>query len=72
MGLDSASIARFARPLLVTLLVGVFLGMSSQAAAAIYRWVDAGGREHFTMDLEQVPPQSARRPQPPRSAVAAA
>ena len=65
MGLDSASIARSARPLLVTLLVGVFLGMSSQAAAAIYRWVDAGGREHFTMDLEQVPPQY-------RSAAAAA
>lgn len=29
------------------------------AAAEIYRWKDAGGREHFTTDPSQVPPGAA-------------
>lgn len=45
------------RPLLILLLIAALTGAVSEAAAAIYRWVDAAGHEHFTMDLEQVPPR---------------
>ena len=40
--------------LLATLLAALL--WSLPAAAEIYRWVDAQGREHFTHDLSKVPP----------------
>lgn len=33
------------------------LALAVPAAAEIYRWRDASGREHFTTDLQQVPPE---------------
>jgi hypothetical protein len=33
------------------------LWLAGSAAAEMYRWTDASGREHFTMDLHRVPPE---------------
>ena len=38
-------------------LIALFLVCAGPAAAEIYRWRDEGGREHFTQDLNQVPPR---------------
>lgn len=41
---------------LLAALLGALL-LAGPAAAEIYRWTDASGREHFTMDLHGVPPE---------------
>lgn len=33
------------------------IGTAEPASADLYRWTDANGQEHFTMDLNQVPPE---------------
>jgi hypothetical protein len=33
------------------------LGLVAPAGAEIYRWTDAQGQEHFTMNLHEVPPE---------------
>jgi hypothetical protein len=50
-------IVRVVRALLFLMLSATLAAIPGELQAAIYRWVDATGREHFTMDLEQVPPQ---------------
>ncbi len=37
-------------------LVGLGCLLAAGSSAQIYRWTDAQGREHFTQDLQQVPP----------------
>lgn len=44
-------------------LLGILL-CTPAAGAEIYRWVDASGREHFTQNLSQVPPEQRRDAQP--------
>ncbi|HKJ23706.1 MAG TPA: DUF4124 domain-containing protein [Myxococcota bacterium] len=36
---------------------GFALALAAPASAEMYRWTDAGGQEHFTMDLHRVPPE---------------
>jgi hypothetical protein len=51
-------------PILVALAASWLLVAPAQAAAEIYRWRDAQGREHFTTNLQQVPAsqrEAARR-----------
>lgn len=39
------------------LLALLALGFATPAAAEMYRWTDAEGRDHYTMDLHRVPPE---------------
>lgn len=36
------------------------LSLSSQASAAVYRWVDKNGQVHYTDDLSKIPPGAQR------------
>jgi hypothetical protein len=56
MQVGSSPIAPAGRALLFLLLSSALAAIPGELQAAIYRWVDAAGREHFTLDLEQVPP----------------
>jgi len=47
---------RLAVPLLLA-AAGFALALAGPASAEIYRWTDESGQEHFTMDLNQVPPK---------------
>jgi hypothetical protein len=62
--------ARPGRAVALAVLMSL-LGLGSPAAAEIYRYTDASGRERFTTDLGEVPPaqrDAARRsPEEPRS-----
>lgn len=43
------------RQILRALPILLLLAAAAPASAEIYRWTDAEGREHFTMDLHRVP-----------------
>lgn len=67
----------------VVLVAGLLLAMTSPAAAALYRWVDAAGVTYYTSERDSIPEPyrgsaqelehpSAREPQPAASPVSRA